>query len=280
MISACSVITFLSLPTIFLNGISVFTIMKCPQLKEKIAYFLIMVQSLADLAVGFVGLPSLSYLCFSQALGSPNCLSLRLIANITILPFLISLITLTVMSIERYISIVHPIKHRNMVTKRRIKHFLVGGFLLMLTATITLSFLQSQMFERFLIICMLLFILLALFVYTKIFLAIKKLNPPGNIGDISTSNGQNQRLFLKKIQQGKSCFLAVGCFLGCFLAGICLLATVSFVDKAHSFALRAWAGAVMNLNSSLNSIIFFWTRPLLRNETFKILKKGRTPTAG
>jgi hypothetical protein len=256
--------------------------MKCPQLKEKIAYFLIMVQSLADLAVGFVGLPSLSYLCFSQALGSPNCLSLRLIANITILPFLISLITLTVMSIERYMSIVHPIKHRNMVTKRRITQFLVGGCLLMVIIIIALTFFQRQLFEGFLIICMVLFILIAIFVYTKIFLAIKNLNPPGpgNVGDISTSNGQNERSFLKKIQQGKSCFLAVGCFLGCFLAGTGLLATVSFVDKAHSFALRAWAGAVMNLNSSLNSIIFFWTRPLLRNETFKILKKGRTPTTG
>ena len=53
MLSACTVISILIIPTIFLNGVSVLTIMKCSQLKEKIAYFLIMVQSLADLAVGF-----------------------------------------------------------------------------------------------------------------------------------------------------------------------------------------------------------------------------------
>ena len=273
LISAGIFSTILIIPTIFLNGTSVFTIKKCPQLKEKIAYFLIMAQSLTDLTVGCVGLPLMSYLCFSQALESVNCFWRRFIVRFMILPFSLSLITLTAMSIERYMSIVHPVKHCNMVTKRKITLFLVGGCLFMLTAMVALTFLQSKLLYGFLIFCMVLFLLLAIFVYTKIFFAIQKQNSPRIIGDTSATNGHIKRLFLKKIQEAKSCFLAVGCFFGCFIAGICLLSSWSYVDKVHFAALRAWGGAVMNLNSSLNSVIFFWTRPSLRNETFKLLKK-------
>ena len=138
MINAAGIFsTILILPTTLLNGISVFTIMKCPQLKEKLAYFLIMAQSLADLAVGCVGLPSMSYICFSQE--SAYCFQKQFMVRLMILPFLLSLITLTVMSIERYISIVHPTKHRNMVTKRKITIFLVGGCLSVLSAMVALT---------------------------------------------------------------------------------------------------------------------------------------------
>ena len=166
--------TILILPTILLYGISVLTIMKCPQLKEKIAYFLIMVQSLADIAVGWVGLPLMSYVYFSQALGTANCFWQRLIVNFMILPLLLSLITLTVMSIERYMSIVHPVKHRNMVTKRKITLVVVGGCLFMLTAMIALTFFHNKILMGFVTICMGLFLFLAIFVYTKIFFAIQK----------------------------------------------------------------------------------------------------------
>ena len=279
IIGSCTVSTILIIPTILLNGISVFTISKCPQLKNKIAYFLIMVQSLADLVVGFVGLPLLSYHCFSQALGTANCFWHRFIENVTVLPFLLSLITLTVMSIERYMSIVHPTKHRNMVTKRKITLCLLGGCFFMLAASAALLFLKSEILG-FVMICMALFLLLVIFVYTKIFFAIQKLNPSGNIGHASAVNSQNKRSFLKKIQLAKSCFLAVGCFFGCFAAGICLFSFWFYVDKVHGIGLRTWVAAVTNLNSSLNSVIFFWTRPLLRNETFKILKNvctSKTP---
>ena len=272
MISAGIFSTILIIPTILLNGISVFTIKKCPQLREKIAYFLIMAQSLTDLTVGCVGLPLMSYLCFSQALEAANCFWRRFMVRFMIFPFSLSLITLAAMSIERYMSIVHPVKHRNMVTKRKITVFLVGGCLFMLIAMVALTFLQSKLLYSFLISCMVLFLLLVIFVYTKIFFAFQKQNSPRSIADTSATNGQTKRLLLKKIQQAKSCFLAVGCFFGCFIAGICLLSSWSYVDKVHFTALRAWAGAIMNLNSSLNSVIFFWTRPLLRNETFKILK--------
>ena len=187
----------------------------------------------------------MSYHCFSQAFRNTNCFRHRFVLSFTILPFLLSFITLTVISLERYMGILYPIKHRYMVTKRKIKLFLVGRWLFMLIAMVALLSLQSEMFHVFLSICMALFLLLVIFVYTRIFFVIQKRNTPGNVGDISASNSQNKRTFLKTLQQAKSCFLAVGCFVVCLAAGICLLSSWFNVDKIHIVGLRAWAGAVI-----------------------------------
>jgi hypothetical protein len=272
MISACTVITILIIPTILLNGVSVVTIMKCPQLKEKIAYFLIMVQSLADLAVGFISLPFMSYVCITDAFGIGDCFRHLVIVNVIMIPTLISLITLTAMTVERYMSIIHPIKHRNLVTKGGLIVFLVCG-ILFITVCNALSVLQSQLLGSFLGIYMLLFLLLATFVYTKIYFALQNLKRPGSVGDNATRNSQNERKLVKKIKLVKSCFLAVACFFLCFSAAIIILLLESYVDSPDFSWLRMCAGAIVMLNSSLNSVIFFWTRPLLRNEAFKVLKK-------
>ena len=120
---------------------------------------------------------------------------------------------------------------------------------------------------------MLLFLLLSIFVYTKIYFALKRLKHPGNVGDNGTQNNQNRLNFVKKLKLVKTCFLVVACFLLCFLAAVVILIFQPYVEGPGFSVLKMWAGTVMMLNSSLNSVIFFWTRPLLRNEAFKVLKK-------
>ena len=178
MLSACTVISILIIPTIFLNGVSVLTIMKCSQLKEKIAYFLLMVQSLADLAVGFISIPFMSYVCITDALGTADCFRQLVVVNVMQLPILISLITLTAMTVERYMSIIHPVKHRNLVTKRRLTVFFVCGCLFITVSNILLSVLQSQLIGGFVSIYTSLFLLLTISVYTKIYCALQKLKIP------------------------------------------------------------------------------------------------------
>ncbi|CAB4021669.1 histamine H2 receptor-like [Paramuricea clavata] len=271
LIAASTFVTILIIPTILLNGVAVVTIMKCPQLKEKNAYFLIMVQSLADLATGFVTLPFFSYVCITQALGTADCFRQRLIMSMTSIPFSISLTTLAVMTIDRYMSVLHPLKHRVMVTKRKLKTFLVSASLF-ITVFVVLSLLNTQLLEGFHSIYIFLFLLLAIFVYTKIFIAIRTRKSPGNVQDTAAKN-QNERKFAKEIKLVKSCFLAVACFLLCFLAGTLVLLFQRQVDRAEFIALKIFSGSLILLSSSLNSVVFFWTRPLLRNEAFKVVKK-------
>ncbi len=269
--TACVFITILIIPTVILNGVSVVTILKCPQLKEKVPYFLIIMQSVADLAVGLLSLPLFSYICFTETQGSINCVRSLLLLRVSVVPLCLSIWVLTAMTVERCIGVLHPLRHRTLVTKKRIFVFVSCGALLTIVL-IAFSFLQRGLFETFYSVYALIFILVTIFVYTKIFLTIRKRQIPGNATG-NTETNKDKHSFLKEIKLAKSCFLVVACFFLCFF-GAGIINIMSF-QRSHYVVLRSWATALVTVNSSLNSLIFFWCRPLLRNEARKVLKSVR-----
>jgi hypothetical protein len=82
---------------------------------------------------------------------------------------------------------------------------------------------------------LLIFLFVAVFVYTKIFLTIRKRERPGN----AVSYRQSKRNFLKQIRLVKSCFLAVAYFVFFFLRGI-LAALPHGLDKFKAEILNLW----------------------------------------
>ena len=58
--------------TILLNSVAIRTISKCSQLKNKLCYFLVLVQSVTDLLVGIIVLPLLAFALASNAKGKYN----------------------------------------------------------------------------------------------------------------------------------------------------------------------------------------------------------------
>jgi hypothetical protein len=92
---------------------------------------------------------------------------------------------------------------------------------------------------------LLIFLFVAVFVYTKIFLTIRKRERPGNAVDLnnsaerSVSYRQSKRNFLKQIRLVKSCFLAVAYFVFFFLRGI-LAALPHGLDKFKAEILNLW----------------------------------------
>ena len=102
-------------PTILLNVIAAITILKSSQLKSKPYYFIILVQSVIDLVVGVLGIP-LFILFLATGIGkNSNCHGAILGLKLTLIPFIISTITLSVATLERYIAILHPYVYTNWV---------------------------------------------------------------------------------------------------------------------------------------------------------------------
>ena len=268
---ACAGITILIFPTVILNGLSVVVILKCPQLKEKISYFLIMMQSVSDLIVGLLTLPSLSYICISEVIGPVTCVPHVLLLRTMFAPYFFSIWILTIMTVERYIGVLHPLRHRTLVTKKRITIFVLCGVVSMPVLT-AITFLHSYLFETLFSIYLFIFILVAIFIYTKIFLAIRNRNIPGNfvVNTASETHKKDKRIFFKEIKLVKSCFLVAACFFLClFSSGI---VNVMNLDRHDLIMLRPWVTIPLLFNSSLNSLIFFWCKPLLRNEAWKVFK--------
>ena len=260
----------LIIPTLILNGISVLTILKSSNLKEKVAYTIIMLQSLADLAIGFVSMPVFFYLVMPKiSYNFASCIGQLLLLRVMVIPFLLSLLVLTGMTMERYIGVQYPLRHRTLITKKRvIISMCLGGGFIIFTFT-PLSFLQTSFTGRFLSTSQVCFLIFSTFVYTKIFITIKQRKIPGNSED--STRCFNRRTFLKEIKLVKSCFLAVLCFFVCFLTSVLL----PYITTSGSFLykiLRPLATLSVLVNSSLNSIIFFWTRPQLRNEALTVAK--------
>jgi hypothetical protein len=56
------------------------------------------------------------------------------------------------------------------------------------------------------------------------------------------------------------------------LPGIIALAIFPMLNSFQQLAVSAWAFTLSLSNSSANSIIYFWTKTILRKEALKILK--------
>ena len=190
----------------------------------------------------------------------------------------LSLLMLCGLSFERYMSVVYPLVHRAKVTKRRMFKFFC--FANMLSFLIISSFAEHSLSLPRVIFATggsmcLLFIV---FVYTSIFLtARKRLNPgnrPGVAIPTDESDTKYKTRFIKELKLAKSCFLVVCTFGVCFLPSTILASSLfSHVERDTFLGVWSWAHFLSGLNSCFISIIFFWSKPMLRKEASKVLKK-------
>lgn len=271
----CSFDFILLITTILLNGISVVTITKCSHLKEKIAYYVVMVQSVIDLAVGFISLPLVIAFCIMQVLGVGNCISQRVLKAAIIPTILISIVSLTVMTVERYFGVLQPLKHRTMVTKATLRVPLLSGSIITCVVFISLSAFQYQLIGIFSTLYYSTFLFVVCYVYARIFMASKKQNSQLQNSGHSLVKMLDQRNFLREMKLARSCLLVVSCFFLCFTLSILFRLLECCVDRVNVYVFQMWAVSTAMLNSTLNSVIFFWKKPLLRQEAFKVLKQMR-----
>ena len=113
--------------TIILNGISIITIRKSSQLRNKVCYFVILLQTIVDLGFGVLSIPIFIYHLLSPFLSTAKCTLLPWVLGTTYLPCAISIITQSAMTLERYIGVLHPYYYETQVTKKRILAYVCGG---------------------------------------------------------------------------------------------------------------------------------------------------------
>ena len=265
VIVVCSILT---LTTISLNGISIITIRKSTQLRSKVCYFPILLQSIVDLGVGVVGIPLFIYYLLPPFLPTINCIPLNLALRIALFTCGLSIITLSAMTMERYIGVLHPYYYEANVTKKRILIYVCSSGLLQSLAFPYLTVIRIAFTAMIFV-----FWIFVAFAYTRIYLVIRKLirserrpacEPDG-------SGNATNRQAIRESKHAKSCFLVVLTFVLQLIPP--LLAPVLYTHGTIDFLVYVnWAFALKFLNSSLNSIIFFWTKALLRSEAIKILK--------
>ena len=276
---ACVVMCVLTIPVILLNGITVLTIFKRRQLREKVCLFPVLLQSMADLSVGLLTLPLFSYLYLSEVYGSLDCVVSFVCSTLAFMSWGLSLAAVCALTFERYMGVLHPVAHRNYVTK---KMFLIyAGCVLVVTLIIVpLAVVSAIFFYIFSAIYAFVPVVFHTFCYSRIFFSTRKRlrqenctssNDHLKIGEESTTRVQ-KRYCLKEIKLAKSCALIVFIFYVFCIPGEVINNYYLQKDKMIFRVVISWCATALGAHTIFNSLIFFWTRPMLRKEAFKVLK--------
>ena len=252
----CVINAVLSVLTICLNSISAMAYWNSTELKRNTAHFLIMILSLNDLVVGIICGPLyVAVLAREYSLRKFSCFIRGIQLFLLLLICGCSLMTLVLMNFERYLAIVHPIFHRTKVTK---------GLLVKCLIVTTCLSVESFLFMSALV-----------FIYVRIYFASRKSFHTFRRMNITNASPQGQdtsqlerEQHLRNLRLVKSCCIVVVCFLPA-----CVLVTVISNYNELTYMFHTCAETLLLLNSSLNSLIFFWKNKLLRKEAQRVLKR-------
>ena len=257
-------------PTISLNGISVITIRKSSQLNSKVCYFIILLQSFIDLGVGLLGIPLFVYCMMIPFQKIRNCTLTFLAFRTSFLPLGLSMATLSAMTMERYIGVLHPFQYQTKITKKRILIYVCGNGLVFFSLLLY-SLRDAKPLLIYVSGFIFVFFILTGLVYTRIYLVIRKLIRVEKRQVRVGGGNQVKRQIICESRRARSCFLVVVCFF-LFLLPFAMT-SVLFTPGTFDFRVYFnWAFTSIILNSSVNSVIFFWTKTLLRKEALKNLR--------
>jgi hypothetical protein len=182
-------------------------------------------------------------------------------------PIVFSLFALLVMSFDRYLATYQPFLHRTSVTKKTL-----------LTLFGTLSFgeiiLKSMFINNVISNHLQGIIILTIvgpsmvFINYKLFLIAKKRRSNG------ISPEMKNRFSLKN---ASSCLLAVACFVVLFIPGTVYIGFEMAWKETPRFSERIklallWGKTFASMNSTFNSVIFYWRNKILRTEGMKLIK--------
>ena len=172
---ACLVNATLTISTLLLNSIMIIAYLKSSQLWKNLSCFLITILSMSiDIAIGCSVNSMFTALLLIKITGNGSCLFLfGVILKLVVILSGMSTAVLSSMNIERYIAILHPMTQYNKLTKKRLLMLAIlfwSGYIV----TSIVSFASPNTQGEMLASLRLCFILLTIWIYVKIFLAIIK----------------------------------------------------------------------------------------------------------
>ena len=224
-----------------------------------------------DLTVGVFGIPSFLVYLVQGITGTSNCFGIILAKKLSVVMIALSTITISALTMERYIAILHPYAYSVKVTKKKILVYVASGGVVTFLV-ITVSFVIRYAIMLFGMLLVTLVFIFTVFAYTRIYLVVRKLNrsQKQQFNPENQENLTRKKLFVGEIKQAKSCFIVVMCFFALsFLPAIAFSLRSSNATPGEFVANDAWLYTISMFNSSVNSIIFFWTKTMLRKEAKK-----------
>lgn len=295
MIILCCVNTIFILVGSVLNAAVVLCFWNSGHLRKKPCYFTILVLSLIDLACVVFIHPRIILSAIACYLKNDSVkLQLDKLANITSALYILSFSALLTLNIERYVALRYPLYHLKSVTKTKLM-LLFSTFLFLVTILKILS--VVGLLPRQLPSSMTFLVLLTVMVPTncRIYMIAKRTVNRNNkqfahpkFQDEPKKSRKSYKLqnkckISRQINKKHSansispCILAVASFTLCSLPGITFNVLNAFmgkewVDEDGYKLVHLWISTLLTMNSSFNTMVFFWKNAILRNEGKRVLR--------
>ena len=277
----------LTVLTVFLNSVTVLTFWGSPKLKNRISYFLIMLQSLFDTLVGLFNTSFFTYYIASEIAGNVQC-DVVFISHLLARAFFgLSLTSLFLINLERYFGILHPLAHKSKWSKVRIQKCGVCHYLSWMMVS-ELRFINKSVSRYCFQIYVTAYCISTAYMYIRIYCAairkpfrihnarrtvrVENRDPSHDSPSLQiTAHRKDKQRHLKETKLARSCFTVVACFVMCYIP-LCFV----FVLKLQGFTKDAaflWALTVTFSSPIWNSLIFVWRDRILRSEIKRVLSK-------
>jgi hypothetical protein len=274
-LAACLLSGIITLTAIALNSLTALTFLRTPQLRKNVSLFLVMVLSLVDTGAGILCYPTLPTLLILDLMLLTECWKVHAMAVSFRIVTVVSLSVVSALSIERYFGVVHPLIHRQKMSKRILLRLLIGMWSI-LVILLLVGILLDNPFQLFATISVPLLVVVT--VYTQIRIAYTAVHAKMKQqrlteGQDSQQNRKDRLQFLKEMKSAMSCFIVVFCYVLFYIPTTVVLGILrdELSPSTYFFAIPLCLLFVMS-NSILNSVIFFWRIARLRKETKNIMK--------
>ena len=256
-----------------LNALAVITIWKRTQLRKKLCYFVILVQSSADFAFGCIAMPILLFYLLVPFINVDICIAVILARSALFSLTGLSIVTLSALTIERYIGVVHPYSYKKL-TKSQIVKFVLCGFSMLLSITGASAFSQHQIIKYAAIAGLGIFLIFITFAYVRIYLEMRRLSCSEVRPNIQGGEqNKDRKLKFREIKRAMSCFIVVISFLVLIVPYSMFPIFGQRFQQSNLNVYFWWTVTLLNSSASINSVIFFLRNTVLRKEAMKVIRK-------
>ena len=254
---------------ICLNSLVIVSFWRSVQLQKKLCYFMIMVLSCCDLLTvlsNHLFTALVAMLCLTEKINAYPAW-LKISQDLLGIFSAFSQVALLVMNVDRYLATHYPIFHRTSVTKWKL--LTVFSFAVIIEISVTAISINNLVIPHR--VCLLVFFII--FTPPMVFINYKLFTVAGKSRRNNEISPQMKKSFsFKKIS---SCLLVVACL---FVLSIPTFVYIGLrlTSKETEFILDnarlAGLYTIASMNSTFNSLIFYWKDKTLRAEGIEVIK--------
>ncbi|XP_078355154.1 melanocyte-stimulating hormone receptor-like [Oculina patagonica] len=252
------------------NVLVIITIWRTPSLHSP-SNTLLFGLALSDLFIGCVvqtlHIELKRQLLFSEPVASCSLVTTTFFISMTLVA--VTFLTMTSISIDRFLAVYLHLRYREVVTKRRVQFLLVaiwttGG------ATPFISLLSPNIFNWTVLVTQTVSLSVVVFVWLRIYQVLKR--HQAQIQDQVHVQGQQLNVMTYR-KSAINSMLLVLIFLLCYLPVLISLAIFIANSKSSSFMATTLSYMLVYLNSSLNPLVYCWRHREIRIAAKQMLAK-------